>query len=558
MNNEEPIIQLPRISKKWKRKITSQDISPNIHKLDSSDQKNFQNQSATCEICEKNEARYTCPRCQVPYCSVACYKNHNAKDSDQLCTEAFYRDRVFDMMRNEYKDPENTKTMKRILQRTHAERDNATSILEKQYGENDSITAFQDEKLEEDFMDLAQHLLSLRINPGHDNRNNNHPDMKEVDLELKQESEIDEQTEELLYQTLQSKPLLLKRFEEAVAKGELSHYITIWQPWWMPSNPVYNTEKNHSQPLPFESDNKSTKQVKTLDEQIIATPKFHSLFSSNQKLQQNIPKLQFNALHLLYTISQTLRLCNGNDDKKSQKSLEIVTVFFSISTVLNQDARYATVEEVLLDCITESTKEFKRFSNGTKGTSSGNCNVTWNVLVQDLLCLVSNKRFVFKALFTAKDIIQNGVRALRQILKQSSKTTLTQGSNEINNKACADHLESDLRVKSKESFLKDLRHAKKKIEFYTSWCIANWSVFNLEESLSKDIQDWIDHCEKYKGTDTLDPINVLSRLSLKSNSIKTGKMNRDVKISRVGSSNQTSNTLFHEVKTIRKSQKKSE
>ena len=43
-----------------------------------------------CEICNKNKAQYTCPRCNIPYCNLDCYKN----EKHLSCSENFYRDQV--------------------------------------------------------------------------------------------------------------------------------------------------------------------------------------------------------------------------------------------------------------------------------------------------------------------------------------------------------------------------------------------------------------------------------------------------------------------------------
>lgn len=29
-----------------------------------------------CEVCEKEKVKYRCPKCQIVYCSVGCYKGH--------------------------------------------------------------------------------------------------------------------------------------------------------------------------------------------------------------------------------------------------------------------------------------------------------------------------------------------------------------------------------------------------------------------------------------------------------------------------------------------------
>ncbi|KAJ8315934.1 hypothetical protein KUTeg_005948 [Tegillarca granosa] len=41
-----------------------------------------------CKICLKDESQYTCPRCNIQYCSVDCYKSEKHVD----CSEAFYKD----------------------------------------------------------------------------------------------------------------------------------------------------------------------------------------------------------------------------------------------------------------------------------------------------------------------------------------------------------------------------------------------------------------------------------------------------------------------------------
>ncbi|XP_056657354.1 zinc finger HIT domain-containing protein 2 [Monodelphis domestica] len=52
-----------------------------------------------CPPGEAKPARYTCPRCNVPYCSLACYRAHGA------CAEAFYRDQVLGELRGRTASP---------------------------------------------------------------------------------------------------------------------------------------------------------------------------------------------------------------------------------------------------------------------------------------------------------------------------------------------------------------------------------------------------------------------------------------------------------------------
>lgn len=52
-----------------------------------------------CPAGEAQPARYTCPRCNVPYCSLNCYRAHGT------CAEAFYRDQVLGELRGRSASP---------------------------------------------------------------------------------------------------------------------------------------------------------------------------------------------------------------------------------------------------------------------------------------------------------------------------------------------------------------------------------------------------------------------------------------------------------------------
>ncbi|XP_048215609.1 zinc finger HIT domain-containing protein 2 [Perognathus longimembris pacificus] len=52
-----------------------------------------------CPAGEAQPARYTCPRCNAPYCSLRCYRAHGA------CAEGFYRDQVLGELRGRSASP---------------------------------------------------------------------------------------------------------------------------------------------------------------------------------------------------------------------------------------------------------------------------------------------------------------------------------------------------------------------------------------------------------------------------------------------------------------------
>ena len=45
---------------------------------------------STCQFCPKGNAKYTCSRCNAPYCGVSCFQG----ETHRQCSESFYKDQV--------------------------------------------------------------------------------------------------------------------------------------------------------------------------------------------------------------------------------------------------------------------------------------------------------------------------------------------------------------------------------------------------------------------------------------------------------------------------------
>lgn len=71
---------------------------------------------AFCPAGEAQPARYTCPRCNVPYCSLRCYRAHGA------CAEDFYRDQVLGELRGRSASPSRlASALRRLRQQRETE-----------------------------------------------------------------------------------------------------------------------------------------------------------------------------------------------------------------------------------------------------------------------------------------------------------------------------------------------------------------------------------------------------------------------------------------------------
>ncbi|KAF6107229.1 zinc finger HIT-type containing 2 [Phyllostomus discolor] len=69
-----------------------------------------------CPAGEARAARYTCPRCNVPYCSLRCYRAHGT------CAEGFYRDQVLGELRGRSASPSRlASALRRLRQQRETE-----------------------------------------------------------------------------------------------------------------------------------------------------------------------------------------------------------------------------------------------------------------------------------------------------------------------------------------------------------------------------------------------------------------------------------------------------
>jgi hypothetical protein len=169
-----------------------------------------------CAVCLQHEYRYHCPRCQLPYCSVECYRNHTTTSNDSStasdCTEGFYKNRVSSILQLEAKEQQEA----------------TRKILNRQYEEQE----LSEEELYNVLLALEQH---------------------------------DENPSEL--QSMLS-PSLRIAFENALHSGQLQELVLEqWHPWWRPEL-VTKGESN---------DNDVLNNDQTLDERLLRITPFHSL-----------------------------------------------------------------------------------------------------------------------------------------------------------------------------------------------------------------------------------------------------------------------------------------
>ena len=70
-----------------------------------------------CRVCAQQNARYSCPKCNTPYCSAACYQGHNVQ-----CTESFFKNHIDGELKVTSTDEKDREKTVKILKKAAAAR----------------------------------------------------------------------------------------------------------------------------------------------------------------------------------------------------------------------------------------------------------------------------------------------------------------------------------------------------------------------------------------------------------------------------------------------------
>ncbi|KAE8901457.1 hypothetical protein PF005_g10094 [Phytophthora fragariae] len=283
-----------------------------------------------CRVCTNREARYTCPRCNTPYCSVDCYRSHG-----EGCTEQFFEGHVRGEMQlaSAARGDDEKKQQKSIQE-----------LLER-------VQKFQEEQQqladgEDDEEALAQRMQELA--------------MLDAAGELTLESLTPEER---------------KRFLGEVADGRLGKLVQLWSPWWLMSERKYRSETSARrrqlilEEIGGEENAEEDEDVETVGAVTVEPSVLYpvGLFTSNdaQKMPESMgallpggrqpsPCLRYHLIEVLFAYALVLRGFNGD---YVQDVAEAALLLLDICRVLSADARYESVEHVSLACLEKKSSE---------------------------------------------------------------------------------------------------------------------------------------------------------------------------------------------------------
>ncbi|XP_018577083.1 zinc finger HIT domain-containing protein 2 [Anoplophora glabripennis] len=151
-----------------------------------------------CKICHDVFAKYCCPKCNIPYCSLNCYR----ANIHLQCSEYFYKDNILEDISLNSSDDEKKKMLE-LLQKTYAN-DRLSNTFNNAIDENSNLGDL--EKLDSDdddsYEDIAERLSGVNLD-----------DADEVWDRLTE----DERQE----------------FVAFLRSEDVTKLIPMWQPWWL-------------------------------------------------------------------------------------------------------------------------------------------------------------------------------------------------------------------------------------------------------------------------------------------------------------------------------------
>jgi hypothetical protein len=333
------------------------------------------NRPTICYTCKKEYSKYTCPRCNLPSCSLACYKAHNEK-----CTEKFYQESFMESLKTQTASEEDKKKMFEILKRVYTQSES-------------------DEESEDD-EDLLSKLTrdNLRLE----------------DLSQRQQED----------------------FKRALIDGRLSALLPPWTPWWkhggnrtatgsastlepllfgktierkpkiqIISETEFNIEKGKGKGKEKEEEEAEDREGEEESEvEQVNRPEILSEIAPLSSLLKTNPSplLANNLIDILYGYAFLMRYYNGEVEEEA--ALDAVHTLIQLSPVLGENRVHQSPSAAIQAVIANSRKPSIQNSAGFS-----------LLVVDDVAALLSEQDLILMALSDLYRLIE---KAITQTTKQ--------------------------------------------------------------------------------------------------------------------------------------------
>ncbi|XP_066507832.1 zinc finger HIT domain-containing protein 2 isoform X2 [Hoplias malabaricus] len=353
-----------------------------------SDSEGGQGSPRVCGLCLCKPALYTCPRCNVPFCGVFCYRS----SAHSECSEEFYKECVSEELRSRAETQDEARrriwSMQEILLRLRKSSlaDGGMENVLKDHVEEPGagLTESDTEALEllaklaelqengkeeerEEILEILQRLRQTQEGEEGDE------DEDDEDLATKFSGlNVESLTEQQLWNLLPSRHR--QRFQELLKGGGVSGLVEVWRPWWEKHQP--NTTaliqelqlEEEEEESRAEGDAESEETEKSLETESKNPNKAHSQSKQSHekriKTRENVsnrappvstktpplsqlcsspsPFVHFSVVNTLYGFAFSLRLFNGDTAEP-----EFCPLVLDISEGLGSGRVFCSLSEAL-------------------------------------------------------------------------------------------------------------------------------------------------------------------------------------------------------------------
>lgn len=332
-----------------------------------------------CGLCLSNPAQYTCPRCNVPYCSLSCYR----ASAHMACSEQFYKDCVFQELREQGRTKHEDRVhMRDILMRMQSVEGGLDTVMRELMENSGGRVTERDTET----ITLLSRLAEIQM----DNKEGHKDEAQDIlqrlgqmgseEVEAEEDDDVVRKLSGLNIESLNGDTLwtLLpekdkQKFNQLLRDGAISALVPIWRPWWEEhereravlikelQQEGYTDETNSLEEGTDGDLNEldTTSEPPLLLKQKVMKPKIKTEGSRNSPpIISKIPPLsslcsaspsplvKFSLLNVLYSYAFALRLFNG-DLSETQQLLEFAELLLSVSEGLGRSRMFSSFSEAL-------------------------------------------------------------------------------------------------------------------------------------------------------------------------------------------------------------------
>lgn len=297
--------------------------------------------STTCNICNTNDSVYVCPRCNIPYCSLSCYR-----DKKHLtCSESFYKTQVFDALSSQTGDDsaESRQRMEEILTRFHSS--------DSQFAEHlDSDDDDDDDDGEEEDDELSTRLAGVKLDDA-----------------------------DAVWQRLTASERA--EFEKLLKTGGITELLPDFTPWWIVLPKLVqevHTDNEVSDSKEGNLEGASPAQSQNIPALMKNVPQFKDICRKTAS-----PCLPFNAVNIIGSYVYVVRCFNGEHlDWPSQAAYSA----WNLSGTLSNNQNFSN----MLDAITSIAVNMTQKENASEEEIS--------TMKSDAKCILSSHSHMQAAL----------------------------------------------------------------------------------------------------------------------------------------------------------------